>query len=158
MAAKSQPVMSEALKTVLSDHLEKLRTRILQRATEIASESRRSTSEEESAIAKSGQVEIDLPHLTKALREIEPGFDPDSAPQGIGRQISDAMRSFTAALAIMAIIFAVLGLFALQSNSPAAKGLKNQSDAFLDVAKIFAGAIVGSTGAAVGSRIRRRDR
>jgi hypothetical protein len=148
--AKRQPMLSEALHNALNEYLESLRQRIVERAAEIADLPQVSTADD-----SQDQSRIEIDHLAKAIEEVAPGpSGSKNSSIGLSGRLSHALSSFTGVSAILAILFAVLGLCALLV--PRASELKGQSQAFLDVAKIFAGAVVGSAGATVVTRGRKR--
>jgi hypothetical protein len=153
VAIKRQSILSDALEGSLSEYLESTRVRIVERATEIASMPPTPTAEDASGPAI---VKVEIIHLAKAIEEVTPGFGGSLVSSRVGffDRISGGLTSFTGVSAILAILFSILGLCALLV--PAAKDLKGQSQAFLDVAKIFAGAVVGSAGVTVVSRGRKR--
>ena len=112
---------NEALNKCLNEHLDKLKTEIKSRSDEIAKEENN---------------EMNIHHLTDAINEFAPGnqINDFNERQGFFANLSP----FTLISSILAVTFAILGLWASNGQN----GLGAQG--FLDIAKIFAGAIVGS--------------
>jgi hypothetical protein len=134
MVARRDPILSETLSSALGDYLTTVRSRILDRATEIASTSQVPKDHPD-------RVALELVHLSKAIEDIAPS-EPRLTDIGFPGRILDWLTSFTGVAAMLAIAFAVLGLV----PSLASKG-GDGGKAFLDIAKIFAGAVVGSASA-----------
>ena len=126
------------LDKALEEHMAKVKKKILARANEIASQD--------------GEKDISVTHLATAINEYAPGSP------GLFTEKTNCKRTFfdyfppVAILsAVLAFSFAGLGLWALLGQSNI-KELGSQG--FLDIAKIFAGAIVGSATAAVATSNR----
>jgi hypothetical protein len=118
----------------LNHHMQKVRERIIRRAEDLTSEGE----------------EVDLPQLTKAVEEFAPGGE---FPKRTQPGFLDYFPPLTILSAILAFAFAALGLWATLSSNAAKNNLGGQG--FLDIAKIFAGAVVGSTTASMTSLARR---
>ena len=140
---KEIPKLSEALEAALVEHLNRLRVQIVSRASDLASES----STGQSSGWAPGGVPINFLHLSRAIQEVAPSNSAAAKSASVASRVSDALSSFTGVAAILALLFATLGLCALLL--PRAADLKMSSQGFLDIAKIFAGAVVGSAGATV---------
>ena len=125
------------LEKVLDEHLVKVKEKILNKAKEIASQD---------------QEDLSVTHLATAINEYAPG-NPSIAANVIKdrRRFFDYVPPVTVLSAILAFAFAGLGLWALLGK-PEVRELGSQG--FLDIAKIFAGAIVGSASAVVASSTR----
>ena len=127
-------VLSEGLDKALKEHMAALSETIIKRAYELA-ESRAP----------------DLADVAKAIAELHASPPPTAVARRVG--LLDIVSPITLVSAVLAIVFAAFGLWAL--SSPNAKELGG--GAYLDIAKIFAGAIVGSTGAAATTALRRQS-
>ncbi len=125
----------ESLQRTLDEHLLRLRGKILQRAEGLASDE---------------QEEPGVSHLAKAIAEFAPG-------RAGSVELRNGFFSYFSPLAVLssmlAIAFAGLGLWATLGNPEVKANLGGQG--FLDIAKIFAGAIVGSATATVASSLKR---
>ena len=125
--------LSPGVQAFLDDHLAKIRERIIDEALRQGGDSPDRTAIEPMVIAE-------------ATKSFAPG---DLVPIG-GRRVSTMQRLFepvtglTIVCAALAVVFGVLGLWADKANAAG----------WLDVAKVFAGAVVGSTGAGVVSSVR----
>jgi hypothetical protein len=142
--------VSSALTQALNDHLAVIRATILSRADELA----RDAVGEDSA---DPTTSIAIVHLSRAIEEYAPGrpvVPLAKKEEGIGRRLLDGISPITVISAALTVVFAGFGLFALSSKAPT--GLGSGGNAYLDIAKIFAGAIVGSSSAAITSSLRRQ--
>jgi hypothetical protein len=111
------------------DYFQWLANRIQNRATLIASQQGR---------------DVETKDLAQACAEIAPG-DPIQKEQTLGERITSSITGITIISAILAVIFGGIGFAGLRwGGSQGAETVK----AFIDIAQIFAGAVVGSTGAA----------
>ena len=137
------------LDAALDAHLADVRQAILKRAKEIAARE-----------GASGGV--GLLHLSEAVSEYAPAkpFPLEHQKPPRWPTLSRLMESITPIILIstaLTIVFGAFGLWALSGRIPGAKGpdaINGQS--YLDIAKIFAGAIVGSAGAAAVKETRRK--
>ncbi len=90
---------------------------------------------------------VTLTHLTQALNELstQMAFPEQPAPPKptIRSRIAESITGVTAISAVLAVVFGTLALVRL-----------DDTEGFLDIAKIFAGAIVGSTAASTASRTK----
>ena len=129
-------VLSANLGAVLDEHLEDMKSRIAERALEIANGRGNQVDEEISP--------ADLSSLNQAIEELVNGrFSPNAIEQKF--RLFDWFPPFTIVCAILCLSFATLGLFPLLTSSENVAKMGSVTSSFLDIAKIFAGAIVGST-------------
>jgi len=98
----------------------------------------------EEARAASGSGTLQPMQVLDAAKLYAPGYRLPTQTYTFWSRIGESISGITLISALLAIIF---GSFGWSLGTPAGAGL-------LDIAKIFAGAIVGSTGAAVASSIR----
>jgi len=89
--------------------------------------------------------------LTEVLKEIELGGPKDKPTRAA--TFFSWFPPFTCVCAVLCLVFAILGLL---GGSNRAGVTANQASGFLDVAKIFAGAIVGSTTTTAVAQIKKR--
>ena len=127
-------VLTSNLNASLEDLMSNLKRRIAERAMEIAQ--RRSLSAE----LESKPLDVSLQDVSQATDEIL-GQRPISAP---GILFFDFFPPFTCLCFLLCIVFGGLGLYAMVNPAAARIGTAS-AQGFLDVSKIFAGAIVGST-------------
>jgi hypothetical protein len=128
---KTQPRslgLSANLDNVLVDHLALIKKQIIEKAQEIARPSASSATEGES-------VEVDVASLKNAIDDVIKGERKN--------RFFDLFPPFTVVCFVLCLAFGFLGFFP-----------KTAGGGYLDVAKIFAGAIVGSTSVAL-SRAKR---
>ena len=143
MATKStvSKELSANLNASLDEHLAKLKKQIADRAYDLAGAS---TDASEASEASEGEMKcVDIPSLAKAIGEVtkEQGNPPEH-----GTRFFDLFPPFTCVCAGLCLAFATLGLLPLVATDPnVASKAGGQASGFLDIAKIFAGAIVGST-------------
>jgi hypothetical protein len=145
MEPKPDTVLSGGFDQVLTEHLAQIRAAIIARAEELAEEERGEDSPMKPAIRPI--------HYLKAIDELAPGreFDPAALKQsGLWHRFLDSVSPITLIASLLTIVFAAFGLWAVSSDP---KGINGA--AYLDIAKIFAGAIVGSASVAASSTIRR---
>jgi hypothetical protein len=136
--------ISKNLSDSLDERIAQIRTEILQRAQHIAAIAEESPSD---------SIPITIGSLASAIDQLVSGQAPipERRPN-----FFDYFPPFTCVCAILCVIFAVLGLAPLLSTK--VSGLQNSAQGFLDLAKIFAGAIVGSTSSiALGSAKKKGD-
>ncbi|MBT0571705.1 hypothetical protein KIK84_15370 [Curvibacter sp. CHRR-16] len=114
-----------SLSTCLDDELNALRDQITARAAELAS-----------------TTPVTLQNLNQAMDEVVRGAAGSAT---LKRSFLDYFPPFTLVCALLCLAFAVLGLVALHEDPSGTSKLAAASGGFLDIAKIFAGAIVGST-------------
>ena len=111
------------------DYFQWLADRIQNRATLIASQQGR---------------DMETRDLAQACSELAPG-DPFPQEQSLGQRITSSITGITLVSAILAIVFGAIGFAVLRwGGTQGADSVKT----FIDIAQIFAGAVVGSTGAA----------
>lgn len=130
--------LSKNLNASLDDHLAKLKEQIADRAYALASAST------DSPVTSEGEgVHVDLSILAKAIDEVTKGR---FTPLEHRTRFFDLFPPFTCVCALLCLAFATLGLLPLvATDSNVAAKVGGQASGFLDIAKIFAGAIVGST-------------
>jgi hypothetical protein len=146
-----QPQLSPSLEAVVKEHLELIHQAILQRAAQLALEE---------ASANPGQAttppSITPTQCLKAISQIAPGGRVDSftVEESIPfwHRFAGAVSPITLISSFLTIVFAGFGLWALLSP----RGASINGQAYLDIAKIFAGAIVGSASVAAVSTTRTR--
>jgi hypothetical protein len=131
------PEASETTTKVIDEQLEKVKGMILAEAKNLAAKESR----EEVGLEDIASAYLKLVQGTRLYEDKAPRFGV--LPLLINRVFS-SISGLTIVSAILAIVFGYLGY-----RSPA-----NQSGLY-DIAKIFAGAVVGSTGATAASNIRR---
>jgi hypothetical protein len=125
----TQSPMTPGTSQWLDDHLETVKSKILTEASRYAN--------------RDGSIEPR--HIAEAAKLFAPGFEVPREPlivrTGIVQGIFSWTPSITTVSALLAIAFGVIGW---RAPSPSA----------FDIAKVFAGAIVGSAGVAVKSSIK----
>lgn len=146
MAGKES--LPEPLEACLRKHLDTVKVAIASRARELASSA-------SSADSAATEPPVSIVHLSQAIREYAPGemlpAPYSSKPDKLG--FLDYFPPFTLMCAGLAFAFGVFGIIALARNG----AVKDLGGGFVDIAKVFAGAIVGSTSAiALGTSARRR--
>ena len=124
----ASPTMSQPLIDALEEHVENLKNQIQHRASDFA---KSSTTQEDEIPA------VDISMLSKAINEVAKG---QATPSEHKLHFFDLFPPFTCVCAVLCLAFAILGILGPDTGRIAA-----QSSGFLDIAKIFAGAIVGST-------------
>ena len=140
--------LSPSLKASLDDHLARVRDQIADRADEIANAT--------SGPGESTQNSVDLSSLAKAIDEMIKGQQNPSEGK---LRFFDLFPPFTCVCAVLCLAFATLGLLPLFADQAVAAKATASASGFLDIAKIFAGAIVGSTTSiALGSSKAKRGR
>jgi hypothetical protein len=85
--------------------------------------------------------EIQTRDVAQACIDIAPGR-PFPVEQTLGQRIGSSITGITVISAILAVIFGIIGFAGL------GRGGEEIVKPFIDIAQIFAGAVVGSTGAA----------
>lgn len=144
MATKSPSLslpLSADLSAALDDELAKVRNEVINRSSAIAHD--RATLSMVPSMGQSpiGAVAISLQDVSAALDEatgrtiqVDPNF-------------FDYFPPFTCLCFVLCLLFGCLGLYALrgQTTTGPESRLAQSASGYLDVAKIFAGAIVGST-------------
>jgi hypothetical protein len=129
--------LSQGISDALDGYVFGLRAEIVSRAENIAQQS--------------GQESIGLLHVAQAIDNLL----PHSQPLIARRRFFDVIHPITIISALLAIAFAGFGVFA--TSTAASGGLEGIDGApYLDIAKIFAGAIVGSATATASSSVVRR--
>ena len=91
-----------------------------------------------------GRKDVQARDVAQACSEIAPG-SPFPKEQTFWQRIGSTITGITLISAILAIVFGGIGFAGLRwGGAQGAESVK----AFIDIAQIFAGAVVGSTGAA----------
>jgi hypothetical protein len=100
--------------------------------------------EDLSSSARAHPPMIELSQMYRAIEEYAPGRAVAAVEprQGVWQRLLDSISPLAMVSAAMAIVFAACGL------------LKGGNAGYLDIAKIFAGAIVGSTSVSAASVLR----
>lgn len=138
-------VIPEIDKQFVDEHLQGVRKRILQAAKKSAKND-----------STDGEETLWAPHIAKAIAEYAPGKPFKGEIKDVKPQkkplFSWNVSPVTGISASLAIVFAGFGLWATLGTQNKIGG-----ESYLDIAKIFAGAIVGSTTAtAVAANKQRR--
>lgn len=141
--------LSASLASSLDEHLSEVRAQIADRAYELASQSISPASNLDST----EKIQIRLNNLSQATSEIIAG--EASIKNSKLARFFEYFPPFTCVCTILCITFAWLGLSALDKGNGGTEVAK-ATGSFLDIAKIFAGAIVGSTAATAISAIKSR--
>ena len=124
--------LSPGAKAWLDDHLLYIKRKIIEEARKVAKESR-------------GEDTIQPLDVAEAAKLYAPGRQISAQKEiSFWRRLTDSITGITLISAILAIVFGFLGYF-----TPTQEG-------WLDIAKIFAGAVVGSAGAAITSNMQGR--
>lgn len=126
--------LSNTLEAVLNEHLQNVKNLIVTRAAELTQEGMQNLE------IKNANLPITVKHLNRAIEEYAPGEIIEIAPKSFWSRFWEAITPFTLVCLIMTIVFAAFG--AIYGES------KEGAKSFIDIAKIFAGVIVGSTSAA----------
>lgn len=139
MASGSPDILSQAEQAWLDEHLKAIEQKIKDAAREIAQANGRTN-------------EITPMDVSEATRLYAPGDRVITSRREIswGGRILDSISGVTLISGLLAVAFGVIGFLATGS-SPG-----SPSPGWIDIAKIFAGAVVGSTGAGVASAMGRR--
>ena len=111
----------------LNDYFTDLTTQIYRQALQVADREGR-------------REEIQSRDVAQACIDIAPGR-PFPVEQTLGQRIGSSITGITVISAILAVIFGIIGFAGLARGEDVVKP-------FIDIAQIFAGAVVGSTGAA----------
>jgi hypothetical protein len=136
------PSNSELTSKVIEEQLNKIRERILKEAeASAASEDRDGPELEDIASAYLKYVPG-----TKAYKERYPSLL--SILGAFTERVFSSVTGLTLVTAILAVVFGILGFRATDTSTRAG---------FLDICKILAGAVVGSTGTAAVGATRRQD-
>jgi hypothetical protein len=145
--------LPQGLKTSLEEMLSDFRRRISERACEIADQHSVSAAPTAAGGAEVESVRVSLRDLSQAVDELVQG---QLLGPGLLARFFDLFPPFTCICTVLCIAFAALGLIAM-INGTAGKIGPSTASGFLDIAKIFAGAIVGSTASiAIGAaRVKR---
>jgi hypothetical protein len=128
----NEVTLTEGSKAWLREHLAAVQEQIIREARQVA------TSE--------GDQDILPKHVSQAAMRFAPGARyPDEHTWG--QRILSSISGITIISALLALLFGILSI-------PRIGGPNSTGN--VDIAKVFAGAIVGSAGAAVSTHLRRR--
>jgi hypothetical protein len=130
--AKEEAKLTEGGLRWLNEHLDSVKVKIIEEAGKI------------SKAPSEGKIEVMA--VSDAAKKYAPGGPFELQNDSVWRRIFEPISGLTLVSAVLAVTFGWLGL--------RATGAMQQG--WLDIAKIFAGAIVGSAGAAVASAMRGR--
>jgi hypothetical protein len=135
---------TDSVLNALQEHLSDVKKQIKKRAIELAMEDQQQKDQK-----------VGLKYMTSALNEFAPGHKVPKTQPGLIERFFTIFSPLTVISTVLAIVFGVLGLWGSGAfgkiNPDAAKLLEPK--AYLDIAKIFAGAIVGSaTASAISER------
>lgn len=136
-----------ALSNALDEHLVRLRQSILDRAHELS----QATLTPADSADGNPDTSPTLQQLNQACSEVILGKITPT-----GHPIFQYFPPFTIVCTFLCLSFAILGVWAMSGTS-APNELAKASGGFLDIAKIFAGAIVGSTASTVLASARGRQ-
>jgi hypothetical protein len=135
------------LDAVVREHLELLHAQIVRRAFALADEVTGMEGLESTSATVSRSL-VAPTHVLKALAELAPGYQVVSVlspPPKFWDRFASSVSPITLISAVLTIVFAAFGLWALvAAGRGSVGGQKVDGSAYLDIAKIFAGAIVGS--------------
>jgi hypothetical protein len=121
----------------LDQHLQDIREKIIKRAESLPTE---------------GEA-VDFSHVAQAISEYAPGRElPKVEPEKGLRFFLALFPPFILLSGILTVVFGVLGLVTLGSESVKQSPI---GPGFLDIAKIFAGAMVGSASGNITSSLKR---
>ena len=121
-------ILNEELESSLSNHLDVVKNKIRDSAINLAS--------------KSDSTSVSILHLADAIKMYAPGCVVDSANSN-QPSVLKSISPMTWVSAFMAIVFGLIGVVAIKHG--AESGINGKE--FIEIAKIFAGAIVGSASA-----------
>lgn len=123
--------LSEGASSWLREHLTIIEERIITEAGELAK--------------TAGRNEVDPADIANAAMNYAPGTRfPTADEKSFGRRLLDSFSGITLLAAMMGLIFAIIG--ALRPAEPE----------WFDMVKLFAGTVVGSSGAQVVSGLKRK--
>lgn len=127
----SVPEIPEHLNAYLDDQLAIVRSLIINEARSLAKRSNRET--------------LEPNDIAEAATQFAPGKRFPGEPK-FWQRIASSISAITLISAVLAIVFGVIGAFA--GSQPA------NASGYFDIAKLFAGAIVGSSGANIAAARR----
>ena len=142
----SPPANQANLETCLDEYLNQIKELIRQRAIDLT--------EPPLPVGSPGSPLFGFQELSQAIDEFAPGIPVQKEKRRWYAVLFEYFPPFTLLCFLLAIIFGYLGFSAwgrATGNSVAAAG-------FLDITKIFAGAIVGSTSAVAITNLARKKR
>jgi hypothetical protein len=128
LGSTNDPSISPHLDACLDDHLQGIRSQILREAKYLASRSKRD--------------QVAPLDVAEAAGKFAPGKRFPAEPP-FWQRIGSSLSAITLVSAALAALFALIGVVLNWQTGGAQAG----SSGYFDIAKIFAGAIVGSSGA-----------
>lgn len=143
--------LSEATSDYIEEQLANARAEIVSRFAQITE------AEDAGALTSTGKGSGNAPvsfaadELAQVFREVELG-GPREKPTKAA--FFSSFSPITLVCVFLCSLFAILALYAYSSRSAA--GVANQASGFLDLAKVFAGVIVGSASSTVPALVKRR--
>ena len=144
---------SENVLGSIQEHISVLTERIKHRAIELSMDD-----------GQNKEQKVGITYVTAAITEYAPGYSVPPRMKAIRLRWWEVFFTYVSPLtiisAMLAILFAVLGLWASGAVGELtdAKVKLLDGKAYLDIAKIFAGAIVGSATASAASAISQRKK
>lgn len=134
--------ISEDIQKMISQHLRVVETQIWNHAEELA--------------ANEQSDEVMPRHAFQAINDYAPGIKFTGPLVEKREVLRDIFTSTIGVSAILAVVFGAFGLIGFEAPANAGgevvQALAEQKNAFIDIAKIFAGAVVGAAGASVATR------
>jgi hypothetical protein len=146
--------LSTSLTGSLDEQIQKLRGQIIERAYARA-QSRAPMQPTAESSAETVAIDVSLQDVSAAFDEAVGQSYPQTDATVRTFSFFDIFSPFTCICFLLCIAFGGLGLSALKTADPK---LATQASGFLDVAKIFAGALVGSTSSTALAAIKSRKR
>lgn len=126
------PSLSQGSSEWLSEHLHRVNERIVERAAKLAE--------------RDNRTNIEPRDVAEAVKTFAPGVEvPDKTSVSFVTRILSWSPSITTVSAVLAIVFAGIGVFALRTGKDATS--------LFDIAKLLAGAIVGAAGATAKNKL-----
>ena len=137
-ATSPENTMPEELENSLEQHMALMKQKVRERAHGLAA----------ADAGQEGRPEVDLLHLSEAIKAVSATQQTENASPGF----LSLVPPVTWVTAILAIVFGIFGIWAMATAPVGAddsKGFLDLGKGLIEIAKIFAGAIVGSATAAV---------
>lgn len=136
LALKPDSRLSNGAQAWLDDHLNHIKERIIEEARSLTAHS-----------STGAPPEIDPMTITEAAKQFAPGqqVSTNFMLPPLKYRLLDLISGFTSVCALLTITFGCLGLWADPKNA----------QSWLDISKIFAGAVVGSAGATATKQLRK---
>ncbi len=131
------PDISEHLEAWLDDHLASIRAQIIKEARYLAK--------------KSERERLEPLDVAEAARQFAPGKRFPGEPK-FWQRIGSSISAITLVSAILAVLFGTIGAL-LNHRTPEIQA--GSPSGYFDIAKLFAGAVVGSSGANLAAAFRK---